>query len=220
MINNPGETKDWSPLVGAEALPADFRCLTSSISGSSGRRRLRPPTLLPDEGCYDVMCWHLESTSRHLNEGHLCCTLLHGTFCRCEDGSRKGQDAITTRFSDPRNEVQRSRGSKPTPLLLSDMRSDFTLSACLHTTEQQPISERISTTSRPAYSVRQPINQSLLPTNHNPTHQKCFVVRVVQPVGRAQEPSMLVLQQGEHRAFDEAANVRDIGGFSPGKRRQ
>lgn len=29
---------------------------------------------------------------------------------------------------------------------------------------------------------------------------------------------MLVLQRGVHRAFDEAANVGAIGGFSPGKR--
>lgn len=56
------------------------------------------------------------------------------------------------------------------------------------------------------------------PTPHSLSHQERFVVGVVQPASRAQEPSVLVLHRGVHRALEEAANVRVLGGFSPGER--
>ena len=60
--------------------------LTSSISCWSGSRRLCHLVPLPHEWCQNVMCRHLENSSRHLNECHLCGSLLQVTF----PGARKG----------------------------------------------------------------------------------------------------------------------------------
>lgn len=105
--------------------------------------------------------------------------------------------------------------------VLHAIRRDFTSSGLPLPTHRAAANQRAATsTSRPYCMSSSTTEISLLPTtcNKGQTHQKRFIVGVVQPASRAQEPSMLVLQVGVHGALDEAANVRYIGGFSPGKR--